>query len=789
MYSSAAEVSESPVNRSDCESPRDGLANVQLQSDSDSNNNQYSMDSLICSGDFGHVVRLQSQRRLSDNEKYYLLKHHYIPNKEYNFPVHKFGDHNRRFQINWLEEFNGLTYSPTDDGGYCKFCVLFACSEQELGVLVKRPLINLKKAKEKLTEHFGLQGRESHQIAVERALSFCAVQENRAVGIDQQVNLRRAKLMAENKLKLGSIAATVIFCGRQGLALRGHRDDGPVQLNDSSNKGNFQALLKFRVDAGDKVLKDHLDTSSHNATYTSKETQNQMIVICGDIIRNKLLLKIRSAKYFSVIADEATDAANDEQLSISVRFLDNSKPHEKFLGFHECVSGVTGEAIANDIITQLTNWQLDPQLLRGQAFDGAGAMAGRSRGAASRIATLYPKAVYTHCAAHRLNLCVVKCCNIRDVSNMMNIADKIVRFFSNSPKRQLSLEKWIGDTLEGEKRKKLKELCRTRWVERHEAFEVFSDLYLPIICSLEAISRSTDWNRDSRSDAQSLLLALSQFQFLVTLQVTQNVLAYTKGLSVKLQGRYTDIARAYREVETVKNAMKSLRSNVNSFNARVYSEAKLMAQVVDIGESIPRIASRQQHRSNIAASGYQEYYCRNLTIPLLDHLIVKLDTRFDESSTNHIVEFMQLLPSAVQDVATLDKQQIKSILKFYCDDLPSLSCIDSELDLWQHKWKADSELASELSTPEKTLTHTDYDFFPNIHTLLCIMGTLPVTSCECECSISMLRLIKSPLRSTMGQERLNGLAMMCYHRDIDITPEEVVEEFARCHPRRMLLID
>ena len=44
----------------------------------------------------------------------------------------------------------------------------------------------------------------------------------------------------------------------------------------------------------------------------------------------------------------------------------------------------------------------------------------------------------------------------------------------------------------------------------------------------------------------------------------------------------------------------------------------------------------------------------------------------------------------------------------------------------------------------------------------------------------MLRLIKSPLKSTMGQERLNGLAM---HRDVQITPEEVVDEFARRHSR------
>ena len=41
--------------------------------------------------------------------------------------------------------------------------------------------------------------------------------------------------------------------------------------DDSVNRGNFQSLLRFRVDAGDQVLKEHLGTASLNATYTSKE--------------------------------------------------------------------------------------------------------------------------------------------------------------------------------------------------------------------------------------------------------------------------------------------------------------------------------------------------------------------------------------------------------------------------------------------------------------------------------------------------------------------------------------
>lgn len=56
----------------------------------------------------------------------------------------------------------------------------------------------------------------------------------------------------------------------------------------------------------------------------------------------------------------------------------------------------------HDILSQLSDCQLQPQLLRGQAYDGAGAMAGKTKGVADRISAKYPKALFTHCAAHRL---------------------------------------------------------------------------------------------------------------------------------------------------------------------------------------------------------------------------------------------------------------------------------------------------------------------------------------------------------------------------------------------------
>ena len=134
-----------------------------------------------------------------------------------------------------------------------------------------------------------------------------------------------------------------------------------------SRSGNFHALLQFRIDAGDSVLKQHLQTASKNVKYTSKTIQNDMINVCGRLIQDKILCEVKQARFFSIIADEATDVANTEQLSISIRFVDESgAPCERFLCFHACETGLTGKAIANNIIAKLVEWQLEPEFLRGQ---------------------------------------------------------------------------------------------------------------------------------------------------------------------------------------------------------------------------------------------------------------------------------------------------------------------------------------------------------------------------------------------------------------------------------------
>ena len=67
-----------------------------------------------------------------------------------------------------------------------------------------------------------------------------------------------------------------------------------------------------------------------------------------------------------------------------------------------------------------------------------------------------------------------------------------------------------------------------------------------------------------------------------------------------------------------------------------------------------------------------------------------------------------------------------------------------------------------------------------------IFFTMPVTMASAERSFSKLKLLKNYLRSTMSQERLNGLATLCIQKNLldEIDIDIVVSDFISQNVRR-----
>jgi len=129
---------------------------------------------------------------------------------------------------------------------------------------------------------------------------------------------------------------------------------------------------------------------------------------------------------------------------------------------------------------------------------------------------------------------------------------------------------------------------------------------------------------------------------------------------------------------------------------------------------------------------------------------------------------------------------------YYRRDIPNVGGLEAELVMWERLWRDRQNGGVAADIPDRiseALAVVDQQAFCNIYTILQLLATVPISSATCERSISTLRYIKTYLRNSMTQDRLNGLALMYVHRDKHIDLDQVIELFVQMHPRRMQMAD
>lgn len=453
----------------------------------------------------------QSIRNLPSEHKVTILSNHFKPDVKFNFPSRYFDGCNRACQHKYLEDNPWFVYSKAEDGIFCLPCVLFA-NKGNLGAFVCEKFNNWTKKTKKFAEH---NSTKYHQFAILQAELLKSTYHSPETAIDNRLKGIHADEIAKNRSIIKSIADAILFCGRQGIALRGHRDDSTADPN--SNKGNFIALLNYSANNGNATLAQHLNEAMKNATYTSKTTQNELIEAIGDQLRNAIIQEVKAVKWFSIQCDEVSDVSNKEQVSIVLRYVDLSNTiREDFVDF-VAVERITGEVLAAKIKDVLAKLGLSLQDCRGQGYDGATNMSGR-HGVQGILSADNPLATYIHCNAHVLNLCIMKACSLPFIKTMNAAVTETANFLHNSPKRQHFFEAVVDGR---SKVVKVKDLCRTRWVYRHEAYENFYMLYKYLVATMIAITEHDQtygdmkWDSNTVVGANGFLKVYTTYQFIV----------------------------------------------------------------------------------------------------------------------------------------------------------------------------------------------------------------------------------------------------------------------------------
>ena len=115
------------------------------------------------------------------------------------------------------------------------------------------------------------------------------------------------------------------------------RGDGPDEEN-----GNFIQLLRL-LSYDDPPVAGFLLKKTDK--YCSHQIQNELLQVMANKITQKIASCVQGAKYYSIMADEVTDASNREQVIICLRWVsDDFKPHDDYIGLYKV------ESIKSDIV-------------------------------------------------------------------------------------------------------------------------------------------------------------------------------------------------------------------------------------------------------------------------------------------------------------------------------------------------------------------------------------------------------------------------------------------------------
>ena len=175
-------------------------------------------------------------------------------------------------------------------------------------------------------------------------------------------------------------------------------------------------------------------------------------------------------------------------------------------------------------------------------------------------------------------------------------------------------------------------------------------------------------------------------------------------------------------------------------------------------------------------------------------MIASIESRFDENNAQVLQGLGYLHPCRLEDPEAWKK--ISVACKWFQKDL-EIDALQTEIFSLQVSSlltamlkKAESEKRRATFVELFTVLNEEPECYGNTIQLMKIALTLPLTSCCAERAFSKLKIIKSRLRSTMNQERLQSLMFMSIESDImeGLDTEKLVQDFVDISPRRMNLV-
>ncbi|KAL0006371.1 hypothetical protein SO802_013932 [Lithocarpus litseifolius] len=215
--------------------------------------------------------------------------------------------------------------------------------------------------------------------------------------------------------------------------------------------------------------------------------------------------------------------------------------------------------------------ELDINDICGQGYDNGFNMKGKHQGVQKRLLDINPRAVYTPCGCHSLNLVLCDMANsCRKVISFFGVIQRIYTLFSSSTKRW----KILQDNVSG---LTLKSLSQTRWESRIESVKAIK-FQAPQI--RDALLQLAQTSEDPKIKSEADCLAtyeIESSEFLLGMTIWYDILFAVNSASKNLQSKDMHIDVAIDQLKGLISYFKEYREN--GFTSTMNSSKKIALEM------------------------------------------------------------------------------------------------------------------------------------------------------------------------------------------------------------------
>uniref|UniRef100_A0A3Q3JEM2 THAP-type domain-containing protein n=1 Tax=Monopterus albus TaxID=43700 RepID=A0A3Q3JEM2_MONAL len=543
---------------------------------------------------------------------------------------------------------------------------------------------------------------------------------------------------------LRSLFEVVVMLGKQSIPLVANKAS---EAEYKSN--NFQALLDYRMNAGDEALRKRFAATAVNTEYISAAQLSQLLDVCENTVREEMLMEQ------NVLREELLD----------------------FMPFDGDES-----ALVERLEAQLTErWGLSMEDCRGQAHRAIGTSTTKMKAVAVLLMEKYPLALHMPCSHMALNLHLANSLPFPNVQVVMETLRRIGAFF-RTPLTQDELENAICTHYQKteEKVTALKQSCGSGWTEQHNVFDVLLDLLPALLLCMDNI-RDNDGGRFAdavRADAYSLSRILADFEIIVTIVLLKNVLTFTRAFGRNLQGETLDVFFAANSLTAVLHSLNEVSDNIDVYHEFWYEEAASAASVMEIPVTVPRLFLRKQRTAEMDEIQAEAYFKEYVTVPVVRGVIQEVEDMFSETNLKAL-KCLSLVPAVMGQMKFNTTEE--NYADVYCNDLPNPDTLPAELHCWRIKWKHRGKEVRLPATIHETLQLPDVKFFPNVNAFLKVLSTLPVLKLEGNKSDTVSERLQAYLDSMPAKQWNKSLVLLNINTHVKHDLDVMVDKYCRLY--------